>query len=44
MYQDSVTNSQHSDQENAQYCFLDIYTLIPHKTFLRFDPQGMGHH
>jgi hypothetical protein len=22
------TNSQHSDQQNAQYCFLDIYIII----------------
>jgi hypothetical protein len=27
-------NSQHSDQQNAQYCFLDIY-IISHYIFLR---------
>jgi uncharacterized membrane protein YozB (DUF420 family) len=41
MYQDLVTNSQHSDQQNAQYCFLDIYILKPHKTFVHvLIPKG----
>ena len=28
------TNLQHSDQQNAQYCFLDIYIIISLKLFL----------
>jgi hypothetical protein len=34
-------NSQHSDQQNAQHSFLDIYIIISHKTFLHVSiPKG----
>jgi hypothetical protein len=37
----SITNSQHPDQQNAQYCFLDIYIKISHVLTPRDHYQGI---
>jgi hypothetical protein len=37
------TRSQHSDQQNAQYCLLDIHIIKSHKTLLPVSiPKGRG--